>query len=51
MRDFRQLLEYHLLLTHDLQLVTDADYDRLSGEVIEVKRMLTSFVQKIRVTR
>ncbi len=40
-------LEYHLLLAHDLNLLDDADYERLTREVIEVKRMLTSFVQKL----
>ena len=41
-------LEYHLLLVHDLGLLNSADYQRLSDEAIEVKRMLTSFVQKLR---
>ena len=33
-------LEYHLLLARDLELLKLLDYQRLSGEVIEVKRML-----------
>jgi four helix bundle protein len=37
-------LEYHLLLARDLEL----DYERLESEVIEVKRMLASFIQKLR---
>jgi four helix bundle protein len=41
-------LEYHLLLAHDLSLLNGSDYDKLSGEVTEVKRMLTSFIQKLR---
>lgn len=41
-------LEYHLLLAHDLQLMGGSDYDKLSGEVTQVKRMLTSFILKLR---
>ena len=41
-------LEYHLLLAHDLELLKLLDYQRLSGEVIEVKRMLASFIHKLR---
>jgi len=41
-------LEYHLLLAHDLQLLDGSGYGKLSGEVTEVKRMLTSFIQKLR---
>jgi four helix bundle protein len=41
-------LEYHLLLAHDLHLIADADYARLTNEVTEVKRMLTAFIQKLR---
>jgi len=41
-------LEYHLLLARDLELLHSLDYERLSGEVIEVKRMLASFLFKLR---
>lgn len=41
-------LEYHLLLAHDLELLKLADFQRLSGEVVEVKRMLSSFLLKLR---
>lgn len=41
-------LEYHLLLVHDLGLLKTPDYEQLTGEVIEVKRMLTSFIQKLK---
>jgi four helix bundle protein len=40
-------LEYHLLLAHDLGLLDGARHKRLSGEVIDVKRMLTTFIQKL----
>jgi four helix bundle protein len=41
-------LEYHLLLSHDLQLLNDAQYAQLSTEVTEVKRMLTAFIRKLK---
>ena len=41
-------LEYHLLLARDLGFMNNSDYDRLATEVIEVKRMLTSLVQKLK---
>ena len=41
-------LEYHLLLASDLDLLKASDYDRLRSETIEVKRMLTSFIQMLR---
>jgi four helix bundle protein len=41
-------LEYHLLLARDLGFLTPSDHEQLSGNVIEVKRMLSSFVQKLK---
>lgn len=41
-------LEYHLLLAHDLAFLNDSDYKHLDREVTEVKRMLTSFIQKLK---
>jgi four helix bundle protein len=41
-------LEYHLLLAHDLEVMKSLDYQRLSCEVIEVKRMLASLIHKVR---
>jgi four helix bundle protein len=41
-------LEYHLLLAKDLKLLQTPDYQRLSGQAIEVKRMLASLMQKLR---
>jgi len=40
-------LEYHLLLARDLGFLAQTDHYHLSGEVIEVKRMLTTFIQKL----
>jgi four helix bundle protein len=36
-------VEYHLLLAHDLSLVSDIDYERLNAKINEVKRMLFGF--------
>jgi four helix bundle protein len=44
-------LEYHLLLAHDLELLRSLDYQRLFGEVVEVKRMLASLIHKLRADR
>src|SRR5256885_17158583 len=41
-------LEYHLLLAHDLEMLKSLDYQRLSEEVVEVKRMLSSLINKLR---
>ncbi len=40
-------LEYHLLLARDLRYLNSSDYERIMSEVSEVKRMLTSFIQKL----
>lgn len=44
-------VEYHLLLARDLQLLAKADYERLAGDVTEIKRMLTSLIQKLRAPK
>jgi four helix bundle protein len=44
-------LEYHLLLARDLNLLNSSDYNQLAREVTEVKRMLTSFMQKLTADR
>jgi four helix bundle protein len=35
-------VEYHLILAHDLGYVDAPSYQRLNGQVIEIKKMLTS---------
>lgn len=44
-------LEYHLMLVHDLQFLAAADHSQLTGEVVEIKRMLASFIQKLKADR
>ena len=41
-------LEYHLPLARDLEVMQSMDYQRLSSEVIEVKKMLTALILKLR---
>jgi four helix bundle protein len=40
-------LDYHLLLSRDLGYLKPLDYEPLAQSVSEVKRMLTSFIQKL----
>jgi len=40
-------LEYQLLLARDLKLLQSDDYEQLSQQTIEIKRMLTVLVQKL----
>lgn len=41
-------LQYHLILAHDLGLIEAQNYAPLEQSVIEVKRMLASFIQKLK---
>ena len=40
-------LEYQLLLARDLKLIQPKDYETLSAQTVEIKRMLTVLVQKL----
>jgi four helix bundle protein len=40
-------LEYHLLLSHDLGYLPPEPYKTLSRKTQEVKRMLSTFIQKL----
>ena len=40
-------LEYHLLLARDLRFLQPSDHEKLSVDVIEIKRMLTALIQKL----
>ena len=44
-------LEYQLLLSIDLRYMEATDYERLAGMVIEVKKMLTSFIKRLKAER
>ena len=41
-------LEYQLLLARDSNYLRDPGYQRLTSEVIEVKKMLSSLMQKVK---
>lgn len=41
-------LEYHILLARDLQVLTEAVYCNLDSKVVEVERMLTGLVKRVR---
>jgi four helix bundle protein len=41
-------LEYHLLLARDLHFVSDAEFRQVEPQIVEVQRMLTSLVQRLR---
>jgi len=41
-------LEYQLLLAHDLDYLRTPTYERLATQVVEVKRMLSSLMQKVK---
>lgn len=44
-------LESHLLLARDLKFIPKPAHDQLSQKVIEVKRMLSSLIVKLRADR
>ena len=44
-------LEYHILLAHDLELITTANYNTVNDEVTQIKRMLTPFIRRLRASR
>ncbi len=41
-------LEYQLLLAHDLNYLLNPEYERLASQEVEVKRMLSSLMQKVK---
>ena len=41
-------LEYHLLLARDLNFLTIDTHETLTTQTVEIKRMLTSLIQKLR---
>ncbi|MEA3240279.1 MAG: four helix bundle protein [Pseudomonadota bacterium] len=40
-------VEYHLLLANDLGFIKKADYQKLNIDIIEIKRMLATFIKKL----
>jgi four helix bundle protein len=44
-------LEYQFVLARDLRFLNPVDCQRLSREVIEVKKMLVALIQRLRIDR
>ncbi len=44
-------VEYHLILAKDLGYISASDQDARQAEVVEVKRMLTSLMRRVRSPR
>jgi four helix bundle protein len=40
-------LEYHLLLSHDLGYLKNAEYEAFNAQVVEIKKMLTGLIQHL----
>ncbi|HMG13286.1 MAG TPA: four helix bundle protein [Gemmatimonadaceae bacterium] len=40
-------LEYHLTAAHDIKAISTGDYDRLSRQVVEVRRMLHGLIRRL----
>ena len=40
-------LDYHLLLARDLHYLTELDHDRLSRELIELRNMMSNFIERL----
>lgn len=43
-------LEYQFLLAHDLEYLHNPGYESLTAQVVEVKKMLSSLMQKVKVS-
>ena len=44
-------LEYLLLLAHDLSYITDDQYNNLQNNLVEVRKMLNAFIQRLKANR
>ena len=44
-------LEYHLLLARDLKLIKATDFALVSEQTIELKRMLSALIQRLKADR
>ena len=44
-------LEYHFLLSRDLNMLGETTYQHLNNGVVEVKRMLASLIRKVETER
>jgi four helix bundle protein len=44
-------LDYHFLLARDLGFFEEMDYRRLAGDLLQLRKMLTSLLQKVQSER
>ncbi len=44
-------LEYHLLLSKDLNYISESKHTQLNESTCEIKRMLSGFIQKLKADR
>lgn len=44
-------LEYHFLLARDLNFVSAQTHDRIAARIVEVKKMLAAFINRLRANR
>lgn len=44
-------VEYYFILTRDLGFISPPQYEQLNRDLVEVKRMLNAFIQKLRGKR
>ncbi len=40
-------LEYQLILSKDLQYISERDFDSLYNELVEIRRMINTFIRKL----
>lgn len=40
-------VEYELLLAHDLNYLNDEDYSRCNSEIIEIRKMINNYINKL----
>jgi four helix bundle protein len=41
-------LEYHLLLAKDLCYISPSEYETLSQQLVEIRKMLNAFIHKLK---
>jgi four helix bundle protein len=44
-------LEYLLLLAHDLGYLPESNYQKMNNDLIEIRKMLNAFIQKLKASR
>ena len=44
-------LEYELILAHDLGYVPDEKFNTIHGDLVQVRKMSTAFIQKLKANR